>query len=137
MKDTLDNKATFFALYWGQMRAYNDELNLRHVDERYVINDTVRHPERLETAYFLLNPISRLKDEDALWLGRDANEFVSSYEDDLKYCKELVDRMSNKPHLINQKQGDYIRSKGYALPWLDTTVEQQIEFGWVRLKQKR
>lgn len=29
---------------------------------------------------------------------------------------------------------DYIRSKGYALPWMGLSVEQQIEYGWIKLK---
>lgn len=28
---------------------------------------------------------------------------------------------------------DCLRSKGYALPYLGVSVEDQIEFGWVRL----
>lgn len=30
---------------------------------------------------------------------------------------------------------DYLRSKGYSLPYLGTSVETLIEWGWVRLKQ--
>lgn len=28
---------------------------------------------------------------------------------------------------------DYLRSKGYALPYMGLTVEKQIEYGWVKL----
>lgn len=31
---------------------------------------------------------------------------------------------------------DFLRSKGYALPWRGYTVEQLISFGWLKLKQK-
>lgn len=30
---------------------------------------------------------------------------------------------------------DFLRSKGYALPWNGISVEEQIEFGWIKLKQ--
>jgi len=31
---------------------------------------------------------------------------------------------------------DFLRSKGYALPFMGLSVEQQIEYGWSKLKQK-
>ncbi|TDO21917.1 hypothetical protein [Pedobacter duraquae] len=30
---------------------------------------------------------------------------------------------------------DYLRSKGYALPWMGLSVEKQIEYGWIKLKE--
>lgn len=30
---------------------------------------------------------------------------------------------------------DFLRSKGYALPWNGISVEEQIEFGWIKLKK--
>ena len=29
---------------------------------------------------------------------------------------------------------DYLRSKGYALPWLGLSVEEMIEAGWIKIK---
>lgn len=29
---------------------------------------------------------------------------------------------------------DYLRSKGYALPWMGLLIEKQIAFGWLKLK---
>lgn len=31
---------------------------------------------------------------------------------------------------------DFIRSKGYALPWLGLSVDKQIEYGWIKLLDK-
>ena len=30
---------------------------------------------------------------------------------------------------------DYLRSKGYALPYMGLSVEKQIEYGWIKLKE--
>lgn len=30
---------------------------------------------------------------------------------------------------------DYLRSKGYALPWMGLSVDELVEYGWVKLKQ--
>jgi hypothetical protein len=32
---------------------------------------------------------------------------------------------------------DYLRSKGYALPFMGLSVEQQISYGWVKLKTNK
>ncbi|MDV3490968.1 hypothetical protein CMV03_07160 [Elizabethkingia anophelis] len=29
---------------------------------------------------------------------------------------------------------DYLRSRGYALPWMEISVQKLIEYGWVKLK---
>jgi hypothetical protein len=29
---------------------------------------------------------------------------------------------------------DYLRSKGYALPWMGLSVDELVEYGWVKLK---
>ena len=31
---------------------------------------------------------------------------------------------------------DYLRSKGYALPYMDLSVEDLVEYGWVKLKEE-
>lgn len=30
---------------------------------------------------------------------------------------------------------DYLRSKGYVLPYMDLSVEDLIEYNWVKLKE--
>ena len=30
---------------------------------------------------------------------------------------------------------DYLRSKGYALPWMDLSVEDLVKYGWIKLKE--
>lgn len=29
---------------------------------------------------------------------------------------------------------DYLRSKGYALPWMGLTVDELVEYGWIKIK---
>lgn len=130
MENTLTNKARFFAQYWWQ--------------KLFVINgnneDTYNNwrTEDLDKGYMLLTPLSDITDEDAIEVAKIEN----SYEDALTRGKVLVNTfikyidcshsMKNSLQFINMI--DYFRSKGYALPWNGLTVEEQIEFGWVKLK---
>lgn len=108
MENTLENKARFIALYWGQNLRIIDDKNEVH---NYTIDEiTFKYIKTIE-----LKPISSISDEDAKKLGfrcsehfkSDANE--SGWKDELRYL-------------------------GYAVEWDGLTVEEQIEFGWVKLK---
>lgn len=127
MENTLENKSKFFGQYANQrICRYTDWM-----ESGYHIPRT---PDVQNNQHLELTPLSDITDEDALWVGRDANEFNYSYSDDLKYSLELIARMETNPHLINFKQSDYLRSKGYALPYMGLSVEELIEFGWVKFK---
>ena len=63
-----------------------------------------------------------------------------SDEDARKVCESLNIISSDYPWSVNiatlnQFSFDYLRSKGYALDWLEFSVEEMIEAGWVRLAQ--
>jgi hypothetical protein len=36
---------------------------------------------------------------------------------------------------IGSKECDYLRSKGYALHWMDLSVKDLVEYGWIKLKE--
>jgi hypothetical protein len=38
---------------------------------------------------------------------------------------------------IGSKECDYLRSKGYALHWMDLSVEDLVEYGWIKLNNSR
>lgn len=62
---------------------------------------------------------------DTLKLFTDEVEFFSIDEAGGVYdycCNRILNVM------------DYLRSKGYAVPWLDLSVDDLIEYGWVKLK---
>lgn len=58
-------------------------------------------------AHLLLKPLSAITDEDAIKVAK-----------------------------IEGYTYDYLRSRGYALPFMGISVEQQIEAGWIKLIEK-
>ena len=36
---------------------------------------------------------------------------------------------------LSIKTGDYFRSKGYALSYMGLSVEDLVEYGWIKLKE--
>jgi hypothetical protein len=132
MENTIQNKEKFFALYFGQtvmMRKLF--ISLVAVRKRRL---SWANPEH----YLELTPLSLISDEDAIMVAKmwyDEGEGTELRNVDLETSRNLVNH-----HLKYGFEGmafeivDYLRSKGYALPWNGISVEQQIEYGWVKLK---
>jgi len=85
----------------------------------------LKHPN-----FFLqLKPLSKISDEDAehiMQLEAFIDGFLS--DDFLNFLIDLKKGHCNKFEVV-----DFLRSKGYAVPFLEYSVEDLIFFGWVRL----
>ena len=135
MENTLENKAKYFAQYWGQdviknCTALFDTFGLDSVlQSTYTISNS---------SYLELKPLSSITDEDAM---------------DVSKIKGWIDILNEKVNIEATKRWllendflpenfflkfsyilDYLRSKGYALPFMGLSVEQLIEYGWLKLK---
>lgn len=176
MKNTLKNKAKFFAQYWGQeicKAPFNDNL-LKPIAVINYAGSIIRN------SYLELKPLSSISDDDAMKLiqivcgtqyiepniiniKRKKTSRKYLYIDAIEWsCFEVIKHETDKPikmllHIsswgsinvyINSKNYhtclgnnsyqsdvvDEIRDMGYAYKFKKLTVEQQIEFGWIKLK---
>ena len=146
MKNTLENKEKFFALYWGQ-----DILKIPLIvgsPQRFLTSVVISHSEwidRVNVGHLELKPLSQITDEDAIEVADILK--VKSDEQIKIILGEKHNRIDAVKRIINSENGtgvstkrfieaiDFLRSKGYALPWMGISVEEQIEFGWVKLKE--
>ena len=131
MENTLENKAKFFAQYWHQYV----------VKVKSQTDDTVTRvgygimQDFINSCYLQLTPLSQITDEDAIEVASIIAKTITNVDD-------------NSPVLINSNEVkkdievlafasyetvDYLRSKGYALPFMTLSVEKLIEYGWVKL----
>ena len=126
-------KGRFFVQYWGVKCMYVGGVGLVEIGTG---GWNLKHPD-----FFLeLKPLSKLSDDDAieyfdiLW---HENHHSKSKEFKIEYGKDwansiLAERFglipSNVLHGI-----DFLRSKGYAIPFMEYSVEKLVELGWVRL----
>jgi len=130
MENTLDNKSKFLAQYWGQK-----VLSISGREYLY-INNIVDDPN-LHVLSLRLKPLSSITDEDAIDVVK-IHGVVNSAQ--YGYITEFspIEKIKIFIKSINYWRSDiadYIRSKGYALLYLDLSVEQQIEYGWVKLTE--
>ena len=156
-QNTLENKARFFAQYWGQHVLYFSSDFLRKIDNLTL--DSIENDDYLE-----LKHISQISDEDAINVaklvspmlfegrGKNGGHYIDKSETwwysvkhngktlmvdiDLDgYIFEYDEVEEYKRPSRSLIGTDYLRSKGYALPYMDLSVEDLIEYGWIKLKE--
>lgn len=132
--NTLENKTKFYGQYYGQniVRSFLKEQSKYLTD---VDADKFKIPHLIINSYLELKPLSSISDEDAIevckvnpWSDYHEAEDVQPYID---HVKEFL----KYPEQLTLNVVDKIRELGYALPWNGITVEQQIKYGWIKLKR--
>lgn len=155
IKNTIENKVKFYSQYFGQNLWFKKDWENYDPDEGIIINgeflDTID-----ENDCIFLKSLQEITDEDAIELGKlclkndniiinnTANniwiESSKSYIQIDKYKQNVIicDILSEVEADFNTYLlvADYLRSKGYALPWMDLSVDDLVEYGWIKLKEK-
>lgn len=156
-QNTLENKARFFAQYFGQHVLYFTSDFLRKIDYLTIVG--IENDDYLE-----LKPLSQISDEDAIEVaklvspmlfegrGKNGGHYIDKSETwwysvkhngktlmvdiDLNGYVFEYDGVDEYKRPSRSLIGtDYLRSKGYALPWMDLSVEDLIEYGWIKLNE--
>ena len=122
-QNTLENKARFFAQYWGQHVLYFSSDFLRKIDYLTIVG--IENDDYLE-----LKPLSQISDEDSIEIYKEFPAFKSDIRNSVKELFKEFDVLE-----LSLETGDYLRLKCYALPWMDLSVEDLVEYGWVKLKE--
>lgn len=146
-QNTLENKARFFAQYFGQHVLYFSSDFLRKIDNLTL--DNIENDDFLE-----LKPLSQISDEDVIQgimitynktydeLGeilevKHYNTFssITTTRAGENFKTHRSFHHWNGDRKIGSMECDYLRSKGYALPYMDLSVEYLVEYGWIKLKE--
>jgi hypothetical protein len=153
-----ENKAKFFALYWGQNVLFDHQANLGP----YPINNSRNWSHEAHQLY--LKPLSKISDEEMQCLaqiegyGQEESYFGKVIRNENMAYLEIIeddefDMISrfqvfmksgfieynnmqsyedNRTCGITTSSYDFLRSKGYALPYLGLSVDEMIEAGWIK-----
>lgn len=122
-ENTLENKKRFFAQYFGQKI-------LTSTESPHLIGYNTSIHNTIGMEYLELTPLSQITDEDAIRIARICNIGIG-YTSDRRAARGglSIVKLPNIP----QSATDYLRSKGYALPYLDLLVDDLIEYKWIKL----
>lgn len=136
-------KDKFFAQYWGQKVAlyYENTFNYDFEFPKHWVDDVK----------FKLKSLNELSREDAIFLYCSKNgilrtEKVSlveySFSNNIlgieiytpEYSSQLIPKDYFSIDGLSVKLTDYLKSKGYAVPFMGFSVEKLIENGWLVLE---
>lgn len=127
MENTLENKTKFFAQYWGQqVLSWSGDTSSHRFNIIGKSNLPIRKGDYLE-----LKPLSAISDEECLQISKWLENNESGFDARPCNIKTYARVYARKCYYVS----DYLRSKGYAIPFMGISVEQLIEYGFVKLKQ--
>ena len=111
-------KCRFFFFFWGTKTLYVGGVGLVEIGKG---GWNLKHPD-----FFLqLKLLSKITDEDAISMYRGLERNYESANQFLEDYKSIG--------FLEQSEVDFLRSKGYAVPFMGYSVEDLVSFGWVRL----
>jgi len=145
----ITDKARFIHQYYGQRILRVNFNKLAHVGQG---GWNLNHPD----FYIEVTPLSKITNEDAIAVAKifhpewenptityndetttTVTNGRTSYGDivDIYADGEIFPEESNKyASYFFLKAYDYLRSKGYLIPWREYTCEQILDNNWARLK---
>lgn len=111
-------KYRFFAQYWGTKTMYVGGVGLVEIGNG---GWNLKHPD-----FFLqLKSLSKITDEDAISMYRGLERNYESANQFLEDYKSIG--------FLEQSEVDFLRSKGYAVPFMGYSVDDLVKMGWVQL----
>jgi len=163
MEINSENKSKFFAHYIGQRLSseFYSPIMRGVVQEGKTNADWKVKTQHLslpiEDIHLPLKPLSSISDEDAYYVGASVNcwSWAERKEDFFKddemkdnhiaYGKMFTSSIGKEygpgmshPFAHNSTDilhgFDFLRLKGYALPWMGLSVEDMVSAGWIKLK---
>jgi hypothetical protein len=132
LENTLENKERFFAIYWGQTIVSDGLEEGEKCTVQFALSEGIHREGWLE-----LKPLSAITDEDAVEVAKIILKGieVSSNFNYALHGRLFISDLTNQSYKDSVMHVvDHLRSKGYALPYMGLSVEEQISYGWVKLK---
>jgi hypothetical protein len=116
-----ENRVIFEALYINQ-DVYREA---RFPNESGILTPRIISRPPSKYTWLELKPLSSISDEDAEFIDLQSEDYNEDgwFDDGEFYWWASIDV-------------DYLRSKGYALPFMELSVEEMVEAGWIKLKEK-
>lgn len=139
-------KCRFFAQYWGQEVLGSTHFkNIKAVMFNYDLFGSLNTAKGLISAteafktYFLwLKPLSKITDEHCILIFNNFFPNAIRYSDAEKIydIKSFIKSNFSEDVIIDEDfifYTDFMRSKGYALPFMKYSVDDLVSLGWLQL----
>ena len=162
MENNIHNKAKYFAQHWGQRVIYNNKWD-ENQDIEIISQFTIGHySDSIALVLKPLSSITDEDAIEVAEIVNISNyDFLEAFDNPQEKCKTVItskkdgDAYGGLVHIYpdgsiywdyhnKDKWGNseirfltayqLLQSKGYALPFMGLSIEQLIEYGWLKLK---
>jgi len=134
--ETKQLKKRFFALYWGQRYQINNKGVFKINEKAFPLSDS---EEKI-----LLRHLKDIEKDDLIFICTNTEREITEIKLLNIFENKSVTYLEVKIFFQNgwtefdfpvekAKTIDYLRSKGYALPFMEYSVDDLISFGWVKI----
>lgn len=142
MNQQQQDKAAFFAQYWGQYIKTSDTHSAKGLKPIEIFAHSIQYVDA--GSYLLLKPLSAITDEDALKLSQILHPCIGLANVD--HGKAIAESLTLFGVCTNQEIGarfawsiqyisDSLRSRGYLIPFRNYSTDQILEMGWAKLRE--
>lgn len=128
LENTIENKARFFAQYWGQRIVFWN-LPERAQDPLMVGSRTLKEIDKND--YLELTPISAISDEH---LTEAAIIVFGVKSATPNVGKSVINDYQKYNTPFPQNLADFFRKKSYAIAFENLEVSDLIDYNWIKLK---
>lgn len=130
MQNTIENKLKFFNQYFGQ-RVLKDTLVLElGICDGFYLSSSLYH---LDNYHLELRSIDSITNDECVEVYDLLFDFTSAETHVFaKVCK-IKFLIENEDY--SQILTDFLRSKGFLVPFMNLTTDQILEFGWAKIKE--
>ena len=130
---TPELKERFFAQYWGQKVLHvNDESEMNYLFEV----DKGTFQLNLSGCYLVLRELPAITPEESIDLTLLSFPEISELQNEKKGVELLWNTLNSIRDSSNWlSTWDYLRCKGFALPFMGHSVEELVNAGWIKLIQ--
>ena len=139
MLNTTENKLKFFAQYFGQRVLKNKNLN--EPFNKNVVYDMLFDSyvnKHIDFFYLELRSIDSITDDECVEYfnllydnSRRNQEKIIAIKSDIKRGKMFRQLLHFEKSIIAL---DFLRSKGFLVPFMNLKTDQILEFGWAKIK---
>lgn len=113
-------KNLFFALYWDQEYKFNS-------GGTFIINSRAFPVSTKGDEFLELKSLDKITDDEAKQMTRGTGKNYTSAQEFLEDNKVFG--------FLSQNEVDYLRFRGYAVPFMNYSVSDLIEMGWIKIKK--
>ena len=141
MRPELNNKLKerLFAQYWGcisevtKSNFYPKKAGDKSIIDGSIIDNYLKN-YKLKMAV-LLRPLSSITDEEAIEVADIVGLLIATKDKRKTLVDYLNNEMSREFESLGSHAVDYLRSKGFALPFMGYSVEELINAGFIKLTE--